>query len=261
MKKSFFFFLLLLTVLSGCNRHKDSVVAGVYHNKLYLSEITEMLPDGLTEEDSISITHQIINQWIEQQLVLHEALKNLPFQQQNFEKPLKQYRNQLLVDAYYDYLLRDSLQFEATGEELSQFFKEYNTMQEERELIRLNYVKVPIRANRQAAQIREILFNKERRVVEKNRIEQLCGDSLEYLMDDQIWLYLDEVKAEFSPIQLPDIKPSNPYQLIDQVEGQYRFLIVILDHRVKPNAADDAQLTAAKELIKQKKKSEWIKTY
>ncbi|MEG2071266.1 MAG: peptidyl-prolyl cis-trans isomerase, partial [Bacteroidales bacterium] len=100
MKRSFTIFLILLLVFGAC-KTKDRIVAEVYHSKLYLSEVQAMIPDGVSEEDSIKFANRYIEDWIMEKVILHEAEKTLSIQEKNFDQDIERFKNSLLVNAYY----------------------------------------------------------------------------------------------------------------------------------------------------------------
>ena len=251
--------LLLCSLFFGCNRSKDTVVAGVYDRKLYLSELQEAMPAGLNSADSADFVQHYITQWIEDQLLLHEAKKELSLHEKNFDKALQQYQNRLLINAYCEKIGQDTMQMQINKAELEAFMKSYKSGMEQREIVRLNYVKLPLSATNLATTLRAILFDNNRRNTEKNRIEQLCGDSIEYFIDDLTWLYLDEVQNELNIDELHNANSNSPYKQIETRDKKWHYLVVLLDYRTHTNNLDDNQRKVAIKMLQQQKKSELIR--
>jgi hypothetical protein len=249
----------LSSLFCGCNHPKDPVVAGVYNRKLYFSELQEMLPAGLTAADSAIFVQHYITHWIEDQLLLHEAHKELSLHEKNFDRALQKYRNQLLINAYCEKLSRDTTQLRISKAELATFMKTYSSGMEQREIVRLNYVKLPLSATKLTTALRAILFDNMRRNTEKQRIEQLCGDSIEYFIDDLTWLYLDEVQSELNIEELNNPTPFFPYKQIEATDSKWRYVVVLLDYRTHTDNLDETQTRAATEMLRQRKKSELIR--
>jgi hypothetical protein len=250
---------LLCSLFFGCNHPKDTVIAGVYDHKLYLSVLQEAIPAGLNAADSAVFTQHYITQWIEDQLLLHEAEKELSLQEKNFDKALQQYRNSLLINAYCKKIGQDTTQSQISKAELVAFMKSYSSGMEQREIVRLNYVKLPLSATKLATTLRAILFNNSRRDMEKKRIEQLCSDSIEYFIDDLTWLYLDEVQNELNIDELNNTSPASPYKQIETTDDKWRYLVVLLDYRTHTDNLNDNQTKIAAEMLQQQKKSELIR--
>jgi hypothetical protein len=255
----FCIWLLLCSLFFGCNRPEDPVVAGVFDHKLYLSELQKVMPSGLNIVDSTDFAQHYITQWIEDQLLLHEAEKELSLQEKNFDKALQQYRNRLLINAYCEKIGQDTTQTPITKAELSAFMKSYSSGMEQREIVRLNYVKLPLSATKLATTLRAILFDNNRRNTEKGHIEQLCSDSIEYFIDDLTWLYLDEVQNELDIDELNNASPVSPYKQIETTSSKWRYIVVLLDYRTHTDNLNDNQTNAATEMLQQQKKSELIR--
>ena len=78
MKKCKVLLIAALAALAGCNLvndlvHDDQVVAKACGEKLYLSVLSQYIPDGLTPEDSTRLALQYINSWASDILFKHTA--------------------------------------------------------------------------------------------------------------------------------------------------------------------------------------------
>ena len=250
--------LFLAAGLLSCNT-KDPVVAEAYHAKLYQSQLTELIPDSYSPADSARLAQLIIEEWVQQQVLLHEALQILPISQQNFTKEMAEYKNSLLINAYYNYITSDSTLFEVSDEELGQFIKRYESRYTvNREIIKLNYVKTS-KDSKIINELKEMLFDDERRVEEKQQIEELCADSIEYFLEDNTWLYLDDIQNEF-PIEIKNkesILTQNKY--IETEDNDYHYLIVFLDYKSQRTINEtEEEIAAARMMLTQQKKKDYI---
>ena len=250
--------ILLFTVLWSCGT-KDSVVAEAYHAKLYKSQVTNQIPDDCSPNDSIAIAQMIIDNWLHQQVIIHEAQKCLSFKEKNFSKELEEYQISLLTNAFYNHITSDSAQFIVTDQELNEFLaKNANRYTVNREIIKINYVKTSKRS-KIISKIKELLFDEERRINEKSTIEQLCADSIEYFLEDNTWLYLDDIQNEF-PIEIANkesILTQNKY--VETEDNEYHYMLVFLDYKSKRSLNEtDEEISAARSMLMQKKKQEYI---
>ena len=255
-------FILLLCLLSLCLsscKQKDTVVAEAYHAKLYLSQLAAQIPDSFSPADSAQLAQILIEDWIKQQIILHEAKQALPLKSQNFEKEIDEYKNTLLVNTYFNFLTSDSGQFTVSDDELEQFIKKYESRYTvNREIIKINYVKTA-RDSKLIKELKELLFDDDRRTEEKQRIEELCADSIEYFLEDNTWLYLDDIQNEF-PIEIKNkesILSQNKY--IETEDSDYHYLIVFLDYKSRRtiNEAEE-EIAAARMMLTQQKKQNFV---
>ncbi len=259
MRPRYFFLLCLLSLCLCSCKQKDPVVAEAYHAKLYLSQLAAQIPDSYTPADSLQLAQILIEDWIKQQIILHEAQQALPLKSQNFEKEIAEYKNTLLVNAYFKLLTSDSSQFVVSDEELEQFLKKYESRYTvNREIIKINYVKTA-KNSKLIKELKELLFDDERRIEEKQRIEELCADSIEYFLEDNTWLYLDDIQNEF-PIEIKNkesILSQNKY--IETEDSDYHYLIVFLDYKSRRTINEtEEEIAAARMMLTQQKKQDFV---
>jgi hypothetical protein len=244
--------------MSSC-KQKDPVVAEAYHAKLYLSQLAAQIPDSYTPADSMQLAQILIEDWIKQQIILHEAQQVLPLKNQNFEKEIAEFKNSLLVNAYFNLLTSDSSQFIVTDEELEQFLKKYESRYTvDREIIKINYVKTS-KDSKLIKELKELLFDDERRIEEKQRIEELCADSIEYFLEDNTWLYLDDIQNEF-PIEIKNKESIlNQNKYIETEDSDYHYLIIFLDYKSRRTINEtEEEIAAARMMMTQQKKQSYI---
>lgn len=251
--------VLVCILLTACRQKDDHVVAQVYSHKLYASEVQALLPSGLPTEDSLAFASRIIDSWINDQIILIEAEKTLKMRDKNFQKELTEYRNALIRNKYLEHLASDTNALYVTDNEVRATIAQARTNYvNEKEIVRINYVKVsqesPIKEK-----IKEILFDEERRLIEKDKIADLCGDSVEYFIDDDTWLFWDDIQMEVD-IDIPN--KSEDYiqpEYIEKNSNDACYLIVILGYKSEQTGADSRDyFESVRTMLIQKKKTEYI---
>lgn len=256
--------LLLLVVFAGffaCQHPKDKVVAQVYYHKLYLSQIQETLPKGLGESDSLAMVNAFVTHWIKEQLILHEAKHNLTAKEKNFDNTLEEYRNNLLINAYYDKLTADTSRFKISEKKIQSFTHDFaNRYSVDKAIVKINYVKLP-RHSKLIAPVKVILFDDEQRQTRKEELVKLMGDSIEYFMDDA-WLYIRDV-ADDLPLDLYDSTSlQNQPKYLEKEDKDFHYLIVLLDYKSKRSALETKEeLAAARMILLQQRKQQYINRY
>jgi hypothetical protein len=258
--KRFFVFIIPLTLLFfSCNKSADVVVAEVYNDKLYSSEINELLPDGLTEEDSAQMASKMIDEWISRQVILHEAEKILFAKDKNFNDEIAEFRKNLLINAYYKKITADSTRFTVTDRELNSFIARYEPSDAvEREIIKLNYVKLS-KNSKLIKVIRNIMFDDAKRIAGKGTIEKLCGDSIEYFIEDDTWLYLDDLSQELPVDKLDKNSFLAENKYFETSDNQYTYIIVFLDYKTRRTTIETTEeIQAARKMLIQGKKADYI---
>lgn len=264
MKRISVILCILIIFCTGCRKKDDPVVAQVYQYKLYASEVRSGMPVGLSPDDSLAMVRDYIDSWVKEKLVLHEAEKHLTPREKNFDKEMTEYRNSLLINRYYEKLWRkDTLSNKITSGEISEFARSLDSRYTvDKEIVRVNYAKIPT-GNSAVSKAKEILFDESRRHEEKERLVSLLGDTIEYLLDDDAWLYLDDLQNEVS-FQIDAEKAANKGEIvkIEKEVGDNTILLVILDYRSQRSVNETKEeRAAAGMLLMNQRKAEYINRY
>ena len=258
MKKALIAIILLLAF--ACAQHEDSLVAEVYSMRLYASEVAELIPEGLSKEDSLKMSLYIVDEWIKKQVILHEAQETLSIKEKNFKKEIENLKKDLLLQAYYLKITSDSTLFTISDKEIDSFLKQFdaNIEDEKEEFLKLNYVRLSP-SSKILKEVKAILFDETRRLTEKLSIETLCSDSLEYFIEDNTWLRLDDISLELPITVDEELLRNNHSQNIEKKIGEYTYIIVLLDYKVASSSANiNEKKDAARKMLEQKKKSAYI---
>ena len=107
-----FYYIFLAIILSSCSffeRNDDILLARLGDSYLYESEVKSLYNSELTAADSLAFIQQYINNWAKQELLLQKAELNINQEQLEIEKRLEAYRNSLLIHAYEQKLIQQSI--------------------------------------------------------------------------------------------------------------------------------------------------------
>lgn len=247
----------MLALLAGCQQ-KDPVVASVSNHKLFASEVKSQIPSGLPAKDSVALASQLISDWITEQLILDQAEKELSFSEKNFDKEMEAYRRSLLKQRYYEKITSDPTRFRVSDDEVRQAIAQSRgTLVSPKDIIQLNYIKLS-QTSSLLDEFRAILSDENRRLTEKERIKSLCGDSIEYFIDDDQWLFLEDVELEanigFEKNEDYDF-PSYKEKTVDNDI----YLIVLLDYKSKQTGEESKDyFESVRTMLIQKKKTEFL---
>ncbi|MEL6717474.1 MAG: hypothetical protein AAFP82_02035 [Bacteroidota bacterium] len=126
MKKNRFIYIGLLFLLGACSifsGKKDELLAEVYNEKLYASEVLPFIPDNASKEDSFLVMKDYVNRWVKETVVLHEAEKHIP-EDVNIDVLVENYRSSLIRN-YYEQSLLDEIPDSTlvTGEQVRSFYE------------------------------------------------------------------------------------------------------------------------------------------
>jgi hypothetical protein len=125
-------FILLLGmsfVLVSCQNASDSgeeILATVGPNTLKRKDLSRYLPEiWENEEDSLRATKQFIEQWISEQVMTDQALGEIDGLEGKIEFKVKDYRNRLILNEYYQYLIQTRLDTVIDSANFSSYFSKH----------------------------------------------------------------------------------------------------------------------------------------
>ena len=260
MKKSLLLCLLLTALLlTSCRGKRDKVLAEVYYHRLYESELRQNMPTGLSPADSIALANDFIDNWLKEKILLHEAERKLSLRDKNFDKKIEEYRNTLLINRYYDMLTANADTFQISDKELDDFMKGFDKRYTiEKEIVKVNYVKLS-KGSPLLPVAKGILFDDNRRAEERDALITLLGDSIEYLMDDNTWFYLDDIQNEVS-FDFSEDAAKRKY--VEREIGDYHYLMVILDYKNQRSVSEtEEERAAARMMLLNQRKQQLIREH
>ena len=169
-----------------------NAIARVYDKYLYSHDIKDLVPKDATPQDSSMIVKSFIDDWIKQNIVLHQAESNLLEEHKNVERQLQEYRNSLITFAYEQELVRQRLDTTVTEQEIEQYYND----NKQNFLLKSNIVKATfIKAAKKSPKIDKLKtwFNSSK---EKDRqlLEEFCFQyAIDYSLNDNDWMQFDDL--------------------------------------------------------------------
>ena len=68
---------------------------------MYRSEVIQNIPTGISSEDSIRLSKEYIDHWLLERVILETAEKSLSINDKDFEKKIKQFREQTSIPVFF----------------------------------------------------------------------------------------------------------------------------------------------------------------
>ncbi len=121
-----FVICLLALVATSCfetSNEKGLLVAKCYDKKLYESDLSGVTTSEMSPADSIERVNNFVNNWITQQILLHQAEHSLDNDQLDFSKELNTYRNSLVVYAFETQIIEQKLDTVVSDNEIEQYYE------------------------------------------------------------------------------------------------------------------------------------------
>ena len=140
--------ILFLLLLQSCDyftikEASKVAVARVNESFLYKGDLDNIVSSGTSSQDSILITTNYINNWVEQQLLLSKAQLNLENKTDQFESLVRKYRQDLYINSYKEAVVLEYLNTEINDEDIEKFYQENGkNFKINEELLKLKYIKI-----------------------------------------------------------------------------------------------------------------------
>lgn len=253
MKIRLFISIIALFVFS-CKTEKTSeastgqkAIARVFEKSLYPEDIKEILPKNSTPKDSEIFVKSYIEQWITNELILHQAEGNLPEDEKNIQKELDEYRKNLLVYRYETELVRQKLDTAVSMQDIEAYYNSHtqNFMLKEN-IVKVSYVKIN-KKTPNADKVKKWYTSKESK--DQDNLKKYCIQYADnFFLDDNTWLLLDDVMKE---IPLRDYNPELLLKTSHQIElsdSTFNYYLNIKEFKIKNNPSP---LSFEKENIRQ----------
>jgi hypothetical protein len=221
--KTYFISVLSLCLLS-CVFFKETddrvPIARVNDSYLYEDDIKDLIAEGTSEEDSTLIVNGFINRWATQRLLIEGALLNLPInKQEDFNKLVAQYKNDLFTKAYLDALVNKNINTTVTLDQAKEVYENNKeTFKLNEELVKFRYISLPQNAiNRSDVEKRFKSYSQE----DKRYLDSISVQFKSYSLNDSIWIKVSQI-VEKIPVVNSDnkkelLKKSNFLQLKDSL--------------------------------------------
>ena len=222
-------------------------IVRVFEKSLYASDIKEILPKNSTPKDSEIFVKSYIQQWITNELILHQAESNLSNDEKNIQKEMDEYRKNLLVYRYETELVRQKLDTAVAMQEIESYYNSHtqNFMLKEN-IVKVCYVKIN-KKTPNADKVKKWYASKE--VKDQDNLKKYCIQYADnFFLDDNTWLLLDDVMKE---IPLRDYNPELLLKTSHQIElsdSTFTYYLNIKEFKIKNNPSP---LSFEKENIRQ----------
>jgi hypothetical protein len=254
-------FSILLTACTLFNsKSKTKAIARVNSDYLYIEDIINLVPPGISKEDSIVIVRSFIDRWASKKLLIKVAEVNLnSTKKATFDTLIQQYKIDLYTKAYLEEIVKRTTDTVITDKELKNYYKENKeNFKTNGTLVRLRFINLK-KDNPRYELIKNKFF--DFRKSDKKFWETYSMQLNSFAFNDSIWTELSQVY-----LKLPFINPDNLDEYIvtgksiQQSEAGNSYLVKISNVIDKNQIAPFEYLKPTlKEVLLNKRKLELIK--
>jgi len=204
-RKAYLPFLFILPGLLSCNvikKDNDPAkkrVARAYDNYLYQSDVDGIVPKGIKPADSLKILNEYLTRWMQQQVIVHQAINNLDPKQIDFSRQMEDYKNSLIIYAYEKELIAEKLDTTIAEQDIENYYNQNkNDFELKNDIVKIIYVKVSQKAPQQD-KLKGWIYSTD--IKDKEKLAAYCNQNASnYFLDDNVWLMFDDVLKEI-PIE------------------------------------------------------------
>lgn len=229
--------LLCLTV--SCNffqKEKTLIPAGnpvarVYDKYLYDTDLESMLA-ATTQDDSISMANKFIDNWIHQQLLLHQAESFLEYNKEEHEKKVAEYRYSLLVYEYEEQFVKKHLDTSIHFDEVKEYYEKFK----DNFILKFNifqgyFVKLPLNSPK-LDKVRKWM-NSDRQADRKELFSYCLQFAAFFSIDDTTWYHFKDI-TEGSPFSklINPLSILNPNHYAESEDSLFMYLLKIKDFKM-----------------------------
>ena len=212
-------FFSLFSCDSLWKQDKDnSPLARVGDAYLYKEDISQLLGDNISDQDSASFVTNYINNWATKQLLLEKAKINLPEDKlADFEQLVADYRTDLYTRAYKEALVQQAEDTTISSAELNRFYeKEKENFKLKEKLVKLRFIQLPTQFLNKAEVIEKLKrFNEE----DKTYLDSIGVQFKKLNFNDSLWVPAMRVIEEIPPMNIDNedryLKKSQFFELED----------------------------------------------
>jgi len=231
--------LILFPLLFGCQEKRDQnkkPIAKIHDKYLYLSDISQVIPDNKSREDSIMIAKNYVKNWIKKQLLLTKAESNLPKDRGDIERQIEEYRASLLIYKYQQQYIDQKLDTAIQQKDIEDYYNQNksNFILDEH-LVKVLFIKLP----NNSPNIENVKkWYKSGEEEDISRLEDYCYQYAEKFDDfNNNWVIF---KNLMNKITYQIDNPSTFLQYNKNIEKQdslYKYFIRINDYKLKGSSA------------------------
>lgn len=198
------FLISLHFIFTQCNKKtREASVAAYGDNQLLWSEVAEVVPDNISEEDSLAFADKYINDWLVRQIIIEAAESGLSEDQLAFDKMVSDYANSLKIHAFEEEWVKQKLDTNVSESEITSYYQENEANFELKQfLVKIKFTSVAS-DYRQMSLLKKYFFSD--RPEDLVKWQQACVVSgAESFMSEGEWMTWDEFLKQV-PVEIYDV--------------------------------------------------------
>lgn len=123
-------------------------VVKVFGQYLYASDLASVIPPNSNSNDSASIIQSYMNNWIQDQLMLHQAEEFLVKQKSEIDKKTEEFRKSLIIHKFKEEIVTMNIDSNITNDQILNYYEAHKSeFKISSPIVRGYFVKIPKSSN------------------------------------------------------------------------------------------------------------------
>ena len=252
--------LLLVFWFSACTQVEDKIpLAQVGTKYLYLEDVQKVLPDNISDTDSTLWMEDFIHKWVQKELLILNAEKNLTQEQKDVSHELQEYRSSLLTYRYKKALMEQKMDTTIHDDEINKYYeanKKEFVLQSD--IVKAIYLKIPLEVANEET-IKNLCFEND-----PQKLQELDEYGIRYAKSydrfDDKWIDASQVLTQI-PGEIDDLERFlRRNKFIESDDTDYYYFICIRDFRFEGEYAPiDFVSSSIKNILLNQRKINFLK--
>lgn len=212
-------------------------VARVNEVYLYETDLSGIVDDRTSPEDSTARVTAYINSWIRKQLIIQEATRRMNIDEAEVERKVLEYRYSLIGYEYQNFYIRQHLDENIGPQEIADY---YNTHQDnfalKQNIVQGTFIKVPRTAPR-TNKVKDMIFSRKPKDMEELR-SYCLSFSTAYHLSDSLWIEFDKLVVNSPIAEIPNkiqFLKTNPYY--ETSDTDFLYFLKIDHYKISDNVS------------------------
>ena len=212
-------------------------VARVNEVYLYETDLSGIVDDRTSPEDSTARVTAYINSWIRKQLIIQEATRRMNIDEAEVERKVLEYRYSLIGYEYQNFYIRQHLDENIGPQEIADY---YNTHQDnfalKQNIVQGTFIKVPRTAPR-TNKLKDMIFSRKPKDMEELR-SYCLSFSTAYHLSDSLWIEFDKLVVNSPIAEIPNkiqFLKTNPYY--ETSDTDFLYFLKIDHYKISDNVS------------------------
>jgi hypothetical protein len=257
-----FMIILLSGISMSCqkfeSRKTEKPLARVDQTYLYPSDVIEIFPVNLSQNDSLLLLNNFIDKWIKKQLLLQKSELNLTEEQKDVHNQIEEYRSSLLIFKYEQSLILQKLDTVITLAEIEEYYNENpSNFILDRNLIKALFIKLPRNAPN-IDSFRQLYSSDKEEDIQQ--LENYCYQyAAKYDFFNGDWINFTRIQSELPQAVYAPERYLKWNRKIEQRDSVYNYFVYVRDKRLEGETAPIDYVTDnIKSIILNKRKVRFI---